>query len=123
MARQVAQGREWTNVHLLPLRLTPYLRYIIDWGYACYDRVGAKIRFLSCKHAHEVRTLAPHDFWLFDDRVLVLLHYGPGGRFLRAEETSSPAALASAQQARDFALEHAEDLRAILARRRDGSLR
>jgi len=122
MAGQVSRGREWTNVHLLPECLTPYLRYLIDWWYVYQDRAGARIRFLPHRYAQEIHALAPHDFWLFDDRVMILLHYAPSGELLEAEDASSPASLALARRARDFALPHAENLRAILARRRAGSL-
>lgn len=123
MASQVVQGRTWTTVHLLPHLLTPYLRYLIDWWYVYHDRAGARVWFLPHELAREIHDLAPHDFWLIDDRALVLMHYDPSGRFLGAEEASSAESLARARQARDFALATAEDLRAILARRRAGSLR
>lgn len=122
MAAQVARGKSWTTVHLLPKRLTPYLRFLIDWGYVDDAARGARIRFLLPPHASRLRTLAPQDFWLFDDERLVLMHYSPIGEFLGAEEASSSAALASARKARAFALKHAVELRAILARRRSGSL-
>ena len=122
MANQIARGRTWTTVHLLPDPLTVYMRYLIDWWYVYHARAGARILFLPPRYARDMHTLAEHDFWLFDDHVLVLMRYSPAGAFLEADSVSSPAAIVAAQQARDFALARAEDLRVILARRRAGQL-
>jgi hypothetical protein len=122
MTGQVRKGRTWTNVHLLPKTLTPYLRYLTDWWYVYQARAGAEIRFLPSQYTNEMQSLAPQDFWLFDDRLLILLQYGEHGEFLGVDEASSPDTLRLAQKARDFALEHSEDLRAVLARRRAGTI-
>ena len=122
MASQVAHGRTWTNVHLLPERLTPYLQYVIDWWYVDQARLGAQVLFVPSAFAGELGALAAFDFWLFDDRTLVRMRYGKAGRFLGAEEDATPASLENSRRARDFALRHAIDLRRVLADRRGGRL-
>jgi hypothetical protein len=95
---------------------------VIDWWYVYHDQAGARIGFLPSQTTRDILSLAPHDFWLFDDRLLVRMLYDVSGQFLEAVEDSSPAALDCARKARDFALTHAQDLRLILARRRAGYL-
>jgi hypothetical protein len=120
IARHVALGRTWTKIHLLPPTLTPYLRYLIDWWYIYQERAGCQIGFLLDSQAQDIRRLASHDFWLFDDRILVHMHYDADGRLLETEDASTAETLATARAARDFALAHSQDLRTILARRRAG---
>jgi len=122
MAGQVAKGRSWTNVHLLPERLTPYLRYVIDWWYIDQARLGAYVLFVPSGFSGALQALAACDFWLFDDRRIIWMRYGKTRRFLGAEEDTTPAALKNARRARDFALQHAIDLRHVLADRRAGRL-
>ena len=31
MADAVASGKTWSNIHILPPLLTPYLKYLIEW--------------------------------------------------------------------------------------------
>jgi len=122
MAGQVARGRRWTNVHLLPAPLTPYLQYLIDWWYVDQARVGAEILFVPPEFAGALHTLASCDFWLFDDCRLILMRYDMSGRFLGAEAGTGPAALEGARRVRDFALQHAIDLQRVLEDRRAGRL-
>jgi len=122
MAGQVRRGRTWTNVHLLPERLTPYLRYLIDWWYVYHAHAGAEIRFLPYQYANEIQALAPQDFWLFDDTLVIHMRYGSAGEFLGVAEALAPQALHRAQAARNFALANSEDLRSMLSRRRAGEL-
>lgn len=118
MRHQVDVGRTWTNIHLLPATLTPYLRYLLDWWYVYQDRAGASIGFLSQRYATPIQALAMRDFWLFDDALLLVLHYDSRGRFLGAVEVSSDAALSAAGRARNFAVANATSLRDVLANRR-----
>ena len=72
--------RRW-RVHVVKEPLSDYLRFEFDWGH----RLNA--------HLEDIRVLvlaSPpadrgwHDFWLVDGRDVLVMDYGPDGRFLGA---------------------------------------
>lgn len=102
-----AQGNDWMDylveeraagirrhrVHLLASPLSPYLRYECEWGYAYTSRYGEEIHILDTTETPRPAGLIDEDFWLYDDRHVVLMRYDPEGRFTDAEalpETEAP---------------------------------
>ena len=75
-----AKGIKIERVRIVPLPLSRYLRYEIDfWKYS--QKLGEKIFFLESKeYGKIIRTLSfrPIDFWMFDDETLILFHYKKG---------------------------------------------
>jgi hypothetical protein len=119
---KVASGADWLNIHLLPSALTPYLRYLIDWGYVYQAQAGAQIRCVLDSEAARRPAELPTDYWLFDDKVLVWLSYGSDGRFLKATLSDSNDELNLARKCREWARLSSVDLATVLILRRKGRL-
>jgi len=84
LRQDAARGLRNCRVHVVRSPLTDYLRYEMEWGYAPNSEAGEDIRVLDLAEAGEPPGLAGQDFWLMDDRVVVVMHYGDGGRFVGA---------------------------------------
>ncbi|WP_244884153.1 DUF6879 family protein [Carbonactinospora thermoautotrophica] len=80
----VAAGKVMQRVHVVRSPLSEYLRFEIGWGYHRNTAAGEDIRILDLSESN-VSGLPDHDFWLFDGRVVVRMHYGPEGEFIGAE--------------------------------------
>ena len=119
IARNARAGKRLTNVHVLPERLTPYLRYLIDWWYVYWQEAGAEVRFVLPADAKQVLPHLPSDFWLFDGAIAVSMRYDPEGQFLGPERAED---VESYRQAKELALRHSVGLREVLALRRGGEL-
>ena len=117
----VAAGRMMGRVHVLPEQLTPYLRFEIEWGY-CYDsQAGDDIRLLEAgRVADDIRKLAVQDFWVFDDRMVVLCDYKPDGTWVGGRVVSEGVDVSAFLQVRELALREAIELKEFLARYRAG---
>lgn len=120
--RKAKAGIVITNLHVLPHRLTPYLRYAIDWSYVFRHLVGERILFIEETEARRCDPPARQDFWLFDDRLAVVMRYDPEGRFISAEAVEEPTEVERYQSIERAVVECAFDLPELLSRRRRGSL-
>lgn len=111
-----AEGKQVSRVHKLPRRLTPYLRFELEWCYPYSAEAGEEIGLLLPDAREEVRALASEDFWLFDDRQVVAMLYDRDGAFVGVEDRS--ARLDEYRQIRDAVTANAVPLRDYLASRR-----
>ena len=93
------------RVRVVSYPLTDYLRMEMSW-YPKSVAAGEDIRITE--------TQLTGDFWLFDDRTVVLLHYDRKGRFTGA--TTEQASLACYRSIRDRALADSMELSAYTAR-------
>jgi hypothetical protein len=95
--RAIARGARMQRVRLVSTPLTEYQRFQFRWGYEENTAAGEEISILD----QRPDGLWAVDFWLFDDRLAVVLEYDDEGRFLRpvVAETVEPY-----RQARDMAL-------------------
>ncbi|KUP95553.1 DUF6879 family protein [Thermobifida cellulosilytica] len=75
----VASGRRLQRVHVITPPLTEYLRYEFEWGYDFNVRVGEEIGIIDTTEAPELSFPAHEDFWLFDDKHVVLMRYEEDG--------------------------------------------
>jgi hypothetical protein len=82
------QGLYTHRVHVLTTPLTDYLRYECAWGYA-YNQAYEDIRILDLATTPRPNGLIDEDFWLIDDRLVAVMHYDEGGRYLGATEASA----------------------------------
>lgn len=87
---QVIAGKSMTRVRVLDEPLTDYLRFELTAGYPANVEAGEDIRVLR-RTAHPGLDIVEMDFWLFDDREIALMNYGPAGEFHGASVTSEPA--------------------------------
>ena len=102
-----AMGRLRQRVHVLTSPIDGYLRYACEWGYVYNVRAGEDIRILDLAERPRPAAVVDHDFWLIDDRDVLLMRYDASGRFTAAE-LLPPSELPRYQAARDAALAAAE---------------
>ncbi|MEY9213229.1 hypothetical protein NI17_001805 [Thermobifida halotolerans] len=77
-------GRRLRRVRVLTPPLSDYLRFQLSWGYPGNVRDGEEISILNLSD-HPVPDLPDHDFWLFDEKTVLRMHYTGTGEFLGAE--------------------------------------
>lgn len=117
VSRQTREGKSIARVRFLPPRLTPYLRFEIDWGYVFTATAGEDIRLLDSVTAPSV-PLAD-DFWLLDDSTIIFLAYDADGRLLRFDRDDDASVVAQAVETKNRLMEAAEPLRDFLRRLRE----
>src|SRR5262249_46981273 len=83
-------GRRYQRVRIVPEPLTDYLRYALR-GTRQTVEAGEDIRYLPQARANEL-DLPDHDYWLFDDTRLALLHFTADDRPLGATLSTEPGA-------------------------------
>lgn len=109
--RQVRSGKLMRRVRMVSHPLSDYLRMEMSW-YPKSVEAGEDIRIANLDDQPEL-TACNQDFWLFDESVVVTLHYDAEGRFL---DTETPASCESYLKQRDLALAHSMELSAYTAR-------
>lgn len=73
------RGVRFQRLRLVPEKVTPYLRYEIDWCYTYSKDFGEETRFQPIVATRQaLRT----DFYVVDDSQLIHIEYGPGGVWL-----------------------------------------
>lgn len=100
-----AEGRSFSRVRVVSLPPTDYTRFGL-WGARYTREAGDDIRYLT-RDAADAAGLPTHDFWLFDSRLLVRMHFADDDRFTHAEVIGDPAAIVEANYWRDAARHHA----------------
>jgi hypothetical protein len=109
-------GKRMRRVYVVPSRLTPYLRFELEWGYLYSAEAGEDVLLLAHDRPGQLFGEWPlHDFWVFDDRTCVRMRYDEGGRFRFGERVDDPAAVAAYRRAQAVALDHAVPLQRYLA--------
>jgi hypothetical protein len=100
MIRQgTAEGRRFTRVRVVSVPLTDYSRFAVFCsGYT--GAAGEDIRYLPRDQAKD---LPDHDYWLFDSRILVKMHFDEADNFLGGEVINDPAVIVQHNYWRDAA--------------------
>jgi len=99
-------GRRFTRVRVVNVPLSDYSRFGL-WAARFTTDAGEDIRYLERGQA-EAAHLPNYDYWLFDSRKLVRMHFGDDDRFLGGEIIEDPAEIVSHNYWRDAAWHHAE---------------
>ncbi|MFF6939968.1 DUF6879 family protein [Streptomyces lavendulae] len=103
--QQVALGKRFERVRIVDQPATEGQRYLLD--NARRNRaVGEDIRTLTRAQADELR-LPEEDFWIFDARVVALLHFDGEDRMTGVELITDPVRVLRYCQAREAAWHHA----------------
>ena len=100
-----AEGRRFSRVRVVSTPLTDYSRFGL-WTSGFTNKAGDDIRYLTRGQA-EATSLPKHDYWLFDSRKLVVMHFGDDDRFVSAEVIEDQAAIVQHNYWRDAAWHHA----------------
>ncbi|GAA4013052.1 hypothetical protein GCM10022247_39590 [Allokutzneria multivorans] len=112
-----AQGRTFERVRVLTEPLTDYLRFEMAITPPAVE-AGEDIRLLSATAAKSL-ALGTRDFWLFDDKILVLMDFDANG-VCGAEVITEPDEVVHYRAIRDRAWAHAvpaEEYRATQVQR------
>ncbi|WP_370468549.1 DUF6879 family protein [Streptacidiphilus sp. P02-A3a] len=97
------KGRRFSRVRVVSLPLTDYSRF----GVYCSQHTnaaGEDIRYLP---RGEVAELPDYDYWLFDSRKLVRMHFDDDENFLGGEIIEDPAVIVQHNYWRDAAWHYA----------------
>lgn len=97
--QQTAEGKTFERVRMLTEPPTEYLRWLFGFTHLNIE-AGEDIRWIGEDQAHKLG--APdHDFYLFDDRLVALLHFDDNG-VAGAEVTDEPGIVADRRRWRDL---------------------
>jgi hypothetical protein len=96
-----AAGRRFARVRVVSLPLTDYSRFGV-WCAQFTNAAGEDIRYLTRDHA-QAAGLPGEDYWLFDSRKLVRMHFDEADHFLGGEIIEDPAGIVRANYWRDAA--------------------
>jgi hypothetical protein len=109
----VATGRRYQRIRVVPEPLSDYLRYALR-GTRQTVEAGEDIRYLPRARANQLN-LPDHDYWLFDDTRLALLHFTADDRPLGALVITEPEVVEQYRTWLDLAAEHATPYAEFLA--------
>lgn len=101
--KATSEGRRFHRVRVVSLPLSTYNQ----WGLLeaeVTNRAGDDIRYLPRDQA---AGLPDHDYWLFDSRTVVKMHFGDDDRFVGFELIDDPAIVVEHNYWRDAAWHHA----------------
>jgi hypothetical protein len=102
MLRQhAAEGRRFSRVRVVSVPLTDYSRFGI-WCARFTSAAGEDIRYLT-RDLAGAEALPSYDYWLFDSRTLVQMHFDTEDRFLGGEVIDDPALIVKHSYWRDAA--------------------
>ena len=100
-----SRGLRFARVRVVSVPLTDYSRFGV-WCSQFTNGAGEDIRYLTRDEAH-AEGLPNHDFWLFDSRKLVRMHFDDADRFLGGEIIEDSAVIVEHNYWRDVAWHHA----------------
>jgi hypothetical protein len=82
-------GKTMTRIHLVDEPLSDYLHFELTCGYPANVEAGEDIRIFRRQANPGLNAWG--DFWLFDDREIAVMNYGPEGDFRGASVSSEPS--------------------------------
>ena len=102
-----AAGLKWSRVRVVSEPLTDYSQFGL-WACQRNINAGDNIRYLPRSQAEELDLpKLPYDYWLFDSRKLILMHYNDDDdRFEGAELIEDPTKIVQHNYWRDVAKHH-----------------
>jgi hypothetical protein len=100
-----SKGRRFTRVRVVSLPLTDYSRFGV-WCAQFTNGAGEDIRYLTRDRA-DAGKLPHHDYWLFDSRKLVRMHFDDADAFLGGEIIEDADEIVRHNYWRDAAWHHA----------------
>ncbi|HET9254763.1 MAG TPA: hypothetical protein VFO16_06125, partial [Pseudonocardiaceae bacterium] len=100
-----AERRLFSRVRVVSFPPTDYTRFGM-WVSGFTTQAGDDIRYLTRDQAGTAE-LPKHDFWLFDSRKLLKMHFDDDDRFIGAEVVEDPSTIVGHNYWRDAARHHA----------------
>jgi hypothetical protein len=103
--RATAEGRRFARVRIVSVPLSEYSRFGL-WAARRASEAGEDIRYLP-RDVAEHLDLPNHDYWLFDSRKLVRMHFGDQDKFQGGEIITDAAEIVKHNYWRDAAQHYA----------------
>jgi len=97
-------GKLLHRVHVVEEPLSKYVRFECAWAYDQTVAAGEEVRIISVPRGDWPEELPHYDYWLFDSRQLVTMHYEDDGTFAAAEIVDDPKMIVEANFWRDRAV-------------------
>jgi hypothetical protein len=94
-----AEGRHFTRVRVVSMPLTDYSRF----GVFCSEHTNAAGEDIRYLRRDDATGLPDYDYWLFDSRVLVRMHFDRDENFLGGERIEDAAVIVRHNYWRDAA--------------------
>lgn len=94
-----AEGRTFSRVRIVSIPLTDYSRFGL-WASQFTVEAGEDIRYIA---RDEATGLPDHDYWMFDSRIVVRMHFDDQSAFLGGELIEDPAEIVRHNYWRDVA--------------------
>ena len=94
-----AEGRHFTRVRVVSMPLTDYSRF----GVFCSEHTNAAGEDIRYLRRDDATDLPDYDYWLFDSRVLVRMHFDRDENFLGGERIEDAAVIVRHNYWRDAA--------------------
>lgn len=105
IGQATAEGRRFARVRVVSVPLSDYSRFGL-WAAQFTSKAGEDIRYLPRETAEQL-DLPNHDYWLFDSRKLVRMHFGEQDKFQGGEIITDVAEIVKHNYWRDVAQHHA----------------
>jgi len=102
MRAVTAAGRRVERVRVVSDPPSDYARWLLA-GTALNVAAGEDIRYLPRREAIRLQ-LPDHDFWIFDDDRLAVMHFDDDDRFHGAEIVTDPTVVARHRRWQDVAM-------------------
>jgi hypothetical protein len=102
-----AAGRRFERVRVVTVPLTDYSRWLVEGAKINNNPAGEDIRYLNRADIASL-DLPNHDYWLFDSRILVRMHFDDDDRPLDHEIIDDPAEIVQHNYWRDAAWHYAQ---------------
>lgn len=103
--RATAEGRLFSRVRVVSTPFSNYTRFSM-WIAGYTSDAGDDIRYLSRERA-AAAGIPSHDYWLFDSRLLLMMHFGEDDKFIDAEVIEDPVEIVQHNYWRDTARRYA----------------
>lgn len=117
-------GKEMIRVHLVPEVLTPYLRYEIEWAYSMFNAAaGETVMLVNIDRHPQLKELRGTDFYLFDDRRVLLINFDEQNKLVNMETDQDPQVIERYRRLKEEILSAAVPLEEYLRRMRSAELR
>ncbi|MEV6831197.1 DUF6879 family protein [Amycolatopsis sp. NPDC051102] len=100
-----SDGKRFARVRVVSMPLTDYSRFGV-WCAQFTNGAGEDIRYLE-RGLAKATGLPDHDYWLFDSRKLVRMHFDDNDAFLGGEVIEDPSEVVQHNYWRDAAWHHA----------------
>jgi hypothetical protein len=98
-------GRTFERARMLTEPLTEYLKWMIEFAHENVE-AGEDIRWLPEHLARELK-MPTDDFYIFDDRLLVIMRFGPDKLLTELDETDDHMTIQQYGAYRDLVWSHA----------------